>query len=142
MWKRLTPIPPRLQTIKHIFLILTPLHAQDNQIRQIAIQIHFLLRERRFLRCFRCTRQHHSCCPLLHRAARHVLVALWLLRRGSGSREFARQSLALILRGREGIGEFLVFGRETTSFLCRGCEVFLQGCEGRGAGLEVCELRF
>jgi len=141
VWKILTPIPPRLQTIKHVLFILTPLHAQDNQIRQIAIQIHFLLRERRFLGCFRCTRQHHSCGPLLHRATRHVL-RLWLLGGGTSGRELARQRLALILRGCEGIGEFLVFSGKTTGFLCRGSEVFLQGCESRGTGLEVGELRF
>jgi hypothetical protein len=84
----LTPIPPRLQTIIHILIILILLHAHDHKVGEVTIHLDLLLLQHGVLGRLRAAGQHHARVARLDGAAGD-LVCIGLARGGELSVAFS-----------------------------------------------------
>jgi hypothetical protein len=131
----LTPIPPRLQTIIHILVILILLHAHDDQVGEVAVHLDLLLLQHGVLGRFCAAGQHHACAARLDGAAGD-LVCFGPARGG----ELGVERGVFFLRRVEGVGEFLVVGRERGVCFGEGGDGFVERGDFGGARLEVGDL--
>lgn len=114
----LTPVPPRLQTIIHILIVLVLLHGHDHEVGEVAVHLDLLLLQHRVFGCLCAAGQHHACVARLDGAAGH-LAGFGLARGG----ELGVECGVLLLRGVEGVREFLVVS-------CEGGVCFGEGGDG------------